>query len=361
MAEALGAAGNPSSVHAEGRRARSRIERARAQVASLVGAQPDSVVFTSGGTEANNLALSATMPNGAARLLVSPVEHPAVIDGHGLPPERVERLLLDANGLVDKADLESRLSRQGGPALIATQLANNETGILQPIEALAEIVHRHGGLLHCDAVQAAGRLPLDVAALGVDSLALSAHKLGGPMGVGALVFARGREAKARLIAGGGQERGRRGGTENVAGIVGFGVVAAIAEAGLVQESLRLGGLRTKIEQAIHELAPDAVIFGAGTARLPNTVGFAVPGLRAETALIALDLDGIAVSSGAACSSGKVHRSPVLTAMGVPADLADGAIRVSIGWTTTDDDVARFARSLETLVQRLYQRRIERAA
>jgi cysteine desulfurase len=195
----------------------------------------------------------------------------------------------------------------------------------------------------------------------VDSLALSAHKLGGPTGVGALIVAEGREVGTRLVSGGGQERGRRGGTENVAGIVGFGLAAEIAARDLAGEAVRFERLRTALEGGIRQIAPEAVIFGEGRERLPNTVCFAIRGLKAETTLIALDLDGVAVSSGAACSSGKVRRSHVLEAMGVAPELAEGAIRVSLGWNSTDADVARFAGALENVVQRLYQRRIERAA
>jgi cysteine desulfurase len=362
MVSAFGVTGNPSSVHAEGRRARSLVEQARAQVAALVGAAPENVVFTSGGTEANNLGLVSGLGENGARLLVSPVEHPAVLAGHAVPVAEVEQLAVDAAGVVALDDLEARLAREPGrPALVAIQVANNETGIVQSVREAAELARRYGARLHTDAVQAAGRVHVDIGALGVDSLALSAHKLGGPTGVGALIVAEGREVGTRLVSGGGQERGRRGGTENVAGIVGFGLAAEIAARDLAGEAVRFERLRTALEGGIRQIAPEAVIFGEGRERLPNTVCFAIRGLKAETTLIALDLDGVAVSSGAACSSGKVRRSHVLEAMGVAPELAEGAIRVSLGWNSTDADVARFAGALENVVQRLYQRRIERAA
>jgi cysteine desulfurase len=362
MASAFTVTGNPSSVHAEGRRARALVEQGRAQVAALVGAAPEQVVFTSGGTEANNLGLVSGLGESGMRLLVSPTEHAAILAGHAVPAVDVEQLAVDVAGVVELDDLEARLAREPGrPALVAVQIANNETGVIQPVREAAELARHYGGRLHSDAVQAAGRLPVHIGALGVDSLALSAHKLGGPMGVGALVLAKGREVGARLVSGGGQERGRRGGTENVAGIVGFGLAAEIAARDLAGEAFRLERLRTALEERIRQIAPASSIFGERRERLPNTICFAVPGLKAETALIALDLDGIAVSSGAACSSGKVRRSPVLDAMGVEPTLAEGAIRVSLGWNSTDADVARFAGALEKVTQRLYQRRIERAA
>jgi cysteine desulfurase len=362
MAAALAATGNPSSVHAEGRQARALVERARAQVAGLVGTSPENVIFTSGGTEANNLGLVAGRREGEqVRLLVSSTEHPAVLAGGGLAGTVVEQLAVDGAGTVSLDDLEAKLASGSGLATtVAIQLANNETGLVQPVRAAAELARRYGARMHSDAVQAAGRLPLDLRALGVDSLALSAHKLGGPMGVGALVLAEGREVGTRLIAGGGQERGRRGGTENVAGIVGFGLAAEIAARDLAAEAERLGTLRTALEERIRQIAP-AVIFAGQAERLPNTVCFACPGLKAETALIALDLEGVAVSSGAACSSGKVRRSHVLEAMGVEPALAESAIRVSFGWSSVEADVACFAGALEKVLKRLYQRRIEQAA
>ena len=354
MSAAWAEPANASSVHAEGRRARSLVETARAQVAALVGAEPDRVVFTSGGTEADNLALNGLGPR---RVLASAVEHVAVLEG----ASGVERLAVDADGAVRIDAFDRQMAEERGPVLVAIQAANNETGVLQPVAELAALARTHGALLHCDAVQAAGRVRLDIGECGAASLALSAHKLGGPVGVGALVLADGVELDRRLVAGGAQERGRRGGTENVAGIVGFGVAAEIAARDVDAEAARLSALRDGLEDRLRELASEIVVFGAGRARLPNTSCFALPGLKAETALIALDLAGLAVSSGAACSSGKVGRSHVLDAMGVSPGLASGAIRVSLGWSTTGADLVRLVGAFETLVRRLYTARIGRAA
>jgi cysteine desulfurase len=360
VARALALPGNPSSVHAEGRAARAAVERAREQVAALVGAQPKNVVFTSGGTEAANAVLSPSLrrvgEEGASLFLPGAVEHVCGLEGHGFPADAVARIPVDRNGVVDLAWLEARLARHEGRALVSVQLANNETGVVQPVAEAAALVRAAGGLMHSDAVQAAGRLPVDIGALGADVLTLSAHKLGGPKGVGAIVFASDRiDIAERLVRGGGQERGRRAGTENVAGIVGFGVAAEIAGRDLDDEVTRLRALRDTLERDLRRVAPEAMIFAEGVERLPNTTGFAVAGLRAETALIALDLDGVAVSSGSACSSGKVRRSHVLEAMGVAPGLAEGAIRVSLGWNSTEADVAAFVSGFEKLTERLYKR------
>jgi cysteine desulfurase len=366
MVRTMASPGNPSSVHAEGRAARAAVERAREQVASLVGVAAPSVLFTSGGTEACATVLSPSLRrlgagDGVARLLVGATEHACVLQGHRFPPEAVETLPVDGQGVVDLAWLEERLTSTTEPVLASIQTANNETGVLQPVGEAARLVRARGGLVHTDAVQAAGRTPLSLPALGADVLTLSGHKLGGPMGVGAVVFASDRiEIGDRLLRGGGQERGLRAGTENVAAIVGFGVAAELAGRSLVQEAERLRALRDALEARLLSLAPDAVVFGRSAARLPNTLAFAIPGLRAETALIALDLEGVAVSSGSACSSGKVRRSHVLDAMGVPASLADGAIRVSLGWSTTESDVHRFAAACETVVATLYKRKANAA-
>jgi cysteine desulfurase len=359
VARALGLAGNPSSVHAEGRAARAAVERAREQVAALVGAQPKNVVFTSGGTEAANAVLSPSLrrhgEEGASLFLPGAVEHVCGLEGHGFPADAVARIPVDRNGVVDLAWLEARLARHEGRALVSVQVANNETGVVQPVAQAAALVRAAGGLMHSDAVQAAGRLPVDIGALGADVLTVSAHKLGGPKGVGAIVFASDRiDMAERLVRGGGQERGRRAGTENVAGIVGFGAAAEIAGRDLDGEATRLRALRDALERDLRRVAPEAMIFGEGVERLPNTTAFAVAGLRAETALIALDLDGIAVSSGSACSSGKVRRSHVLEAMGVAPGLAEGAIRVSLGWNSTPADVAAFVSGFEKLTERLYK-------
>jgi cysteine desulfurase len=344
MLAALDAAGNPSSVHAEGRAARRLVEEAREQVAALVAAEPGNVVFTSGGTEANMLALAPNTAADAAHrdhLLVSAIEHPSVLAGGRFPAEAVETLPVTGAGQVDLTALARRLAElAGGRALVSIMLANNETGVVQPVSEVASLVHTAGFLLHVDAVQAPGRIPCDINALGADLLTLSGHKIGAPKGVGALIR-REPAIPVPLIKGGGQERGLRAGTENVAGIASFGAAAAVARDGLAAAGARMIALRDRLEAALKTTSPDIIIFGAGVERLPNTTLFAVPGMKAETAVIAFDLDGVAVSSGAACSSGKVQPSHVLDAMGVPAQLARGAIRVSLGPTTTEAELDRF--------------------
>jgi cysteine desulfurase len=360
---ALDVIGNPSSVHGEGRAARHLIEQARADVAWLVGAEPRNVIFTSCGTEANVLALTACIevagdkaPRG--RLLMSAIEHPSVRLGHRFPASEVEVLRVTADGMIDLADLRARLAVQQDTGklrpLVSIMHANNETGVIQPISSAAEIVHEAGGLLHVDAVQSAGRISCDINTLQADILTLSGHKLGAPKGVGALVLRS--EALHLLdpaIRGGGQERGRRAGTENVIGVNGFGAAAAAARRALGNAAVGMSRLRDRLESGLKEISPEVVIFGAANEeRLPNTTLFAMPSVRAETALIALDLDGIAVSSGAACSSGKVAPSHVLAAMGVPAALAVGAIRISLGPATSEDEVDFFLRAWRKLVMGL---------
>jgi cysteine desulfurase len=354
-------AGNPSSVHAEGRAARAMIEVARGQVAALVGAEPRNVTFTSGGTEANAMALSPALERGGERalrdrLLVSAIEHPSVRSGGRFLREAIEEVPTAANGRIELAALQERLaalSKAGRRPLVAIMLANNETGVIQPISEAAQLVHQAGGLLHVDAVQAAGKIPCDITALGADLVAISAHKLGGPKGVGALIRREeGLHVADPLIKGGGQERGARAGTENVAGIAGFGAAAAAVLARLSDERTRIAFLRDRLEAGLRAISPDAVIFGAAVERLPNTTLFAVPHVKAETALIALDLAGVAVSSGSACSSGKVAASHVLAAMGVAPVLSAGAIRVSVGFSTADEEVDCFLQAWNRLVQAL---------
>jgi cysteine desulfurase len=363
MARAQELPGNPSSVHAEGRAARAAVERAREEVAALVGGRAEGVIFTSGGTEAANCVLSPSTRHlnrrACGTLLAGAVEHACVLQGHRFPPESVARISVDRDGIVDLAWLEERLDRVGGPALVSIQAANNETGVIQPVAEAAALVHARGGLLHSDAVQVAGKIPTDINTLGADVVTLSAHKLGGPKGVGAIVLATDAiEIGDRLIRGGGQERRRRAGTENVAGIVGFGAATAAwtAEGRRTTPTEGRRRLRDEAEARLHQVAPDAVVFGAGVERLPNTLAFAIPGLKAETALILFDLEGVAVSSGSACSSGKVKRSHVLEAMGVEPALVDGAIRVSFGWNSRESDVNRFVAACERLVEALYRRR-----
>jgi cysteine desulfurase len=346
--DALVLTGNPSSVHAEGRAARSLIERARAEVAALVGAKPADVFFTSGGTEANMLALTPAIETAGEkrpreRLLMSAIEHSSVRAGGRFPAEAITDIAVDADGRVNLAALAQVLGNAPRP-LVSIMLANNETGVVQPVAEAAAIVHAAGGLLLVDAVQAVGRVPCDIGALGADLLTLSAHKIGGPKGVGALV--RASEAihfPDPLIRGGGQERGMRAGTENVAGIAALGAAAAAVRKQAAAEAAHMLARRNELEGGLRAISPNAVIFGAGTGaeRLPNTTLFALEGMKAETAVIAFDLEGVAVSSGAACSSGKVQPSHVLAAMGVSPALVRGAVRVSLGWTTTKADIDRF--------------------
>jgi cysteine desulfurase len=357
---ALDRLGNPSSVHAEGRSARHLVETAREQVAALVGAEARNVVFTSGGTEANALALSPRVERPGQRtplqrLLMSGIEHPSVRAGGRFPRDAIEEIAVRPDGVVDLAALTRRMAELGGGAglLVSIMHANNETGVVQPVAAAAEIVHAAGGLLHVDAVQAAGRIPCDIKALGADLLTISGHKLGGPQGAGALVKAsEALHLADPLIRGGGQERGSRAGTENVAAIVGFGVAAEEARNGMAADSARSAALRERLEAGLRTISAETLVFGAGAERLPNTTLFAVPGHKAETVLIALDLAGVAVSSGSACSSGKVAASHVLTAMGIAPDLARGAIRVSLGRDTRESDVEGFLIAWTKLVSRL---------
>lgn len=337
MVAALAATGNASSVHAEGRAARSLIEKARTQVAALVGAEPKNVTFTSGGTEANALALTPALEtrNERAprdRLFVSAIEHPSVRTGGRFGA--VTELPVDQDGRVQLAPLPQLLSSAQRP-LVSVMLANNETGVIQPIAEIAAIVHAANGLLHVDAVQGPGRIDCNIEALGADLMTISAHKIGGPQGVGALIRRGDLHIAAPLIRGGGQERNTRAGTENVAAIAGFG---AAADEVRQHDTTRIAALRDGLEDELRAITPDIVIFGVEVARLPNTTLFAMPGAKAETAIIAFDLNGIAVSSGSACSSGKVQPSHVLAAMGIDPALATGAIRLSVGSTTTSNDV-----------------------
>ena len=342
VSDALDLPGNASSVHAEGREARKWIESARSAVAKAVGIVPRNVVFTSGGTEANALALAPNLRRGTGpaveRLVVSAIEHASVLSGGRFPRELIETVRVTPAGVVDLDHLR-QLLRAGPPALASVMLANNETGAIQPIAEVAEIVHAAGGLLHVDAIQAFGKTPLDMAETGADLLTLSAHKIGGPKGVGALVLSEGVSGLEPLLRGGGQELSRRAGTENVAGIAAFGAAAAAAMAALPAEGRRLEALRERLEDGLR-LTPGVIVFSDSGQRLPNTTLFTAPGLKAETAVIGFDLAGIAVSSGSACSSGKVQASHVLEAMGFEPDIAQGAVRLSMGWSTRDADVDR---------------------
>ena len=344
---AVSRVGNPSSVHAEGRAARALLETAREQVAALVGAQPGNVVFTASGTEANMLALTPAIETAdnkgpRSRLFLSAIEHVSVRAGGRFPREGIEELPVRADGRLDLAALAAAIAGTPRP-LVSLMLANNETGIVQPVAEAGAIVHAAGGLIHVDAVQAAGRIPCDITALGADLLTLSAHKIGGAKGSGALIRAREDiHFTEPLVRGGGQERGLRAGTENVPGIAAFGAAAAAARVGRAGEAAHMSRLRNELEVGLLAVTPDATVFGRETVeRLPNTTLFTVAGVKAETAVIAFDLEGVAVSSGAACSSGKVQPSHVLAAMGVSAPLQRGALRVSLGWNSTEADVEKF--------------------
>jgi cysteine desulfurase len=334
--------GNPSSVHAEGREARRLVEEARAALAAAVGAAPRSVIVTSSGTEANALALSPGLrgPSGrpVERLLVSAIEHASVLSGGRFPVSAVSQIRVTRSGVVDLDHLRALLG-SGPAALVSIMAANNETGALQPVAEAAEIVHEAGGLLHVDAIQALGKIPFDIKAVGADLAAFSAHKIGGPKGIGALVLTEGVLGLEPLLRGGGQELGRRAGTENVAAIAGFGVAARAAVQALPEDANRLKTLRNRLENGLREIG-GTLIFSGEVERLPNTVLFTAPGLKAETAVIGFDLEGIAVSSGSACSSGKVQPSHVLSAMGFDPNVAQGAVRLSLGWSTQEADINR---------------------
>ena len=342
MAAAWELDGNPSSVHAEGRHARRLVEEARAGVACAAGALPRNVVFTSGGTEANALALTPGLRRGSGlpveRLLISAIEHASVLAGGRFPAEAIGTIGVTGAGLLDLDRLRTKLG-DGPPTLVSVMLANNETGAVQPVAQVAEIVHATGGLLHVDAIQAFGKISFDIKALNADLVTVSGHKIGGPKGVGAVALAEGVRGLEPLLRGGGQELGHRAGTENVAGIAGFGAAAKAAMGARESDVIRLESLRNRLEKGLRETT-GAIVFSGDVLRLPNTTLFTVPGLKAETAVIGFDLEGIAVSSGSACSSGKVQPSHVLKAMGFGPKIAEGAVRLSMGWSTSSADVDR---------------------
>jgi cysteine desulfurase len=342
MLAALDAGGNPSSVYSAGRRARRAIEDAREQLAAAIGARAENVVFASGATEAIHLVIDSAMATPGAALIVAACEHDAVFEHARRHAPPIAGLTPD--GLVDFDALEALLAIQSGPKLLAVQLANNETGVIQPVARVAALARQHGAMLLVDAAQALGRMDVNLQALDATYLVVSSHKIGGPQGAGALVLAPGAPFLTTR-AGGGQERGRRPGTENAPAIAGFGAAAARAVSDLSEESQRLARLRDRFEAA---LPADATVFGAAAPRLANTSNFALPGLSAETAVIAMDIEGVCVSSGAACSSGKVRASRVLGAMGAAFDLARCALRVSFGWASGDDDVGAVLAALSTV-------------
>ena len=336
MARALADNGNPSAVHAAGRRARARVETARAQVADLVGADPTAVVFSSGGTESNAQAILSALAAGCERLIVGATEHPCVAEAAAASGRPVEVLPVDADGVVDLAWLEQALSRPGR-AVVAIHHANNESGVIQPIAEAAALVRAAGGWLHVDAIQSAGKIAVDMRTLDADTLTLSAHKLGGPQGVGALISRDGTPV-IRALHGAGQERGLRAGTENVPGIAGFGVAADCAA-----RDLPLAAAHQAWRDAAQAQvkAAGATIIGEAAERLPNTLFMAVPDWDSPQQLISMDLMGLMVSAGSACSSGKTKASKAISAMGLH-DLGTGGVRVSGGWGTTQDDWSRFA-------------------
>ena len=346
MVEALRTGGNPSAVHGVGRKARSLVDKARRQVAARVGALPAEVIFTSGGTEANNMALAGS---GRRRVLISSIEHESV--QRAVPDADI--VPVDGEGVLDLASLERKLAASNEPALVSVMFANNETGVLQPIADVVRIARKAGALVHCDAVQAAGKVPVDLHGIGIDYLSLAAHKLGGPTGVGALIV----RADAPFVSnrfGGGQETNRRAGTENLSGIVGFGAAAGAARDGLEP------ALRDRTEAALRAIAPGVRAYGAGATRLPNTSYISMPGVAAETQVLALDLAGVCVSAGSACSSGKVHRSAVLAAMGIEDAEAGSAIRISFGWNSQSGDIDRLIAAWRDLYIRVRKSDIENA-
>ncbi len=362
LVEALETFGNPSSIHAEGRRARAMVEGARAHVAALTGVAPAGVVFTSGGTEAANLALTPNLVPAGERpcdlLFVGAGEHACVLDGHRFAARQVRVAPLNADGRLDLASLAAMLEAAGDArVMLALQAANNETGVIQPVREAAALVHARGGVVVCDAVQAAGRIDIRAQALDADAIILSAHKIGGPKGVGALALrASNTNIQVGMVRGGGQERNLRAGTENVGAIAAFGVAAESALRASDDEMRRLSALRDGMEERLKRVVPDLKVFSAAAPRLANTSAFAAVGAPAATVLMGLDLDGFAVSSGSACSSGKVKASHVLAAMGIAPDIASCAIRVSLGRDTTEAEIAAFADAFVRVASRISDRR-----
>lgn len=354
MSASFDLVGNPSSVHSEGRTARKVVETARASIAASTSGEARNVIFTSGGTEANVMALMpglcAKAGESMTRLIVSAIEHPSVMAGGRFDKSAVQLAPVTSAGVVDLGRLTAMLSGQP-PALVSMMLANNETGAIQPIAQVAEIVHSQGGLLHVDAVQAFGKISININTLGADLLTLSAHKVGGPKGVGALVLGPGLGGFEAVFRGGGQEKGRRAGTENVPGIAGFGAAVDAAMKTLEPASARMAGLQSRLEDGLKSTS-GVTIFASEVDRLPNTTLFSAPGMKAETAVIAFDLEGIAVSSGSACSSGKVQPSHVLAAMEVPSALTVGAVRISLGWETSEAEVDSVLEAWRTLSRAL---------
>jgi len=369
MIDAMQVGGNPSSVHAEGRRARAIVETARENIVALLGADAGELMFTSGGTEANNTVLSprliAKTPQQRARALcfVSAVEHPSVLAGGRFDKEQVRIIPATSSGVVDieafMALLEennigivgSAAASRNPPFMVSVMLANNETGVVQPVTEISAITLERGGFMHCDAVQALGRMPFDLSSLGVDLLTIAAHKIGGPKGIGALVGPGvDRILQDPLIKGGGQELGRRAGTENVMAAAGFGAVVELACEELADREM-VGFLRDRLETRLGERFGDLVVFAKDAHRLDNTSMMALPGVSSQRVLMNMDLDGVAISAGSACSSGKIKGSPVLAAMGVAPELAECAFRVSFGPENWLPDIDRLTSVLEKVAAR----------
>ena len=350
MLAALDAGGNPSSIHQQGRAARALVEDARKTIADALGVLPAMVVFTGVGTEANNFAIKGAQ---VERIIISATEHSCVLEAAKATGKPVEIIPVSSDGIIDLEALEKSLSKDEGKALVSLMLANNETGTIQPVQQASEIAAQHGALIHTDAVQAFGKISVNFGLLGVDMMTLSAHKLGGPQGVGALILRDG-VALDKYIHGGGQELGRRGGTENVAGITGFAAAAKVAIGDMPEKQPEIRALRDLFETQLQQVSPDALIFSNQVERLPNTSYIALKGMNALTTLINLDLDNIAVSTGSACSSGKVTGSRVLAEMGIPDDLRSCALRISFGWNSTREDVSKFIKSWLALVARQQQ-------
>lgn len=359
MTHVLENVGNPSSIHAAGRTARAVMEQARADVGALIGAPESTVIFTSGGTEANAIAIDSAVAAGARRLIISAIEHDSVQETARILGVEVEVLPVTGDGVADLGWLRERLTRwenQDGKPFVALMLANNETGVIQPVAEVAGIVRAAEGWLHVDAIQAAGKIGVDSRALGADTLSISAHKLGGPQGIGALTFGP-RATLSRRQHGGGQERGRRGGTENLPGIAGFGAAAVEALAGLEDYQAR-AAWRDAVAERLK--AVGGVVMGEAAPRLPNTLCIATPDFTSDLQVMGLDLAKVMISAGSACSSGKVKASPVLMAMG-QGDLAACAIRVSGGWDTTQSDWNTFADVWRDAHDRHVQRRMRKSA
>ena len=368
MLTVLTECGNPSSIHSLGRDAQARISLARDQVAILVGAEANNVLFTSSCSEANMHVLSPHYKKGADlinfdKLLVGATEHPSVLSGGRFDSNAIEKLPVNENGLIDCEYLTQILKKyhnDGLQTLVSIMFANNETGVIQPIARIGEITKEFNCCFHVDATQIIGRKKIVLASLNCDMLTMSAHKLGGPLGVGAIVFAEKHLRPSPLIKGGGQESHNRAGTENVAAICGFGAVAEKIFDNF-QEQEEVNNLRDYLEQEMKLIAPELIIFGDKVQRIGNTSCFSMPGIKAETAVIAFDLEGVAISSGSACSSGKVSESHVLKAMNVPANLVQSALRVSLGWANKQEDIERFLKKMRLLIERLQPAMIKQAA